>query len=814
MRKNRTVLLVGAAFAALWGATLQAAPNASAQPIVVLLKSELSALSGRSQPNPELDRLQRLAPQLRPVVSPAMSRNAQKHQALARHNLTRYYLIDTHNLSPLDAQQLVSKLEQNPLVELAYIEPELEPIEKDDGELLAVSRASIPDYTNCDGANINTCQYYLYPNKPKGPYLFGGVNALEAQRLANNKGEQVRIISSEQGMWNVKHVDLPKPFLVHKLDSDGPHAHDTKSVGITVSKDNGFGTTGIVPNAQAGFSRFGPTQLIDLQNYVQAGDVVHMGAGYRPSVKPPPEVCAPDKCKLPIESKPLGFDAVSYLVQEMGVHVLLPASNGYSNLDHPYFKGDYDRKKRDSGSIYVGSAEPKKGKKRPSSNYGSRVDVFSWGADVTTTSWDEKQPNNHQLYTHSFNATSSATPIVAGGTALLQSIARARGYGNVPPKLMREILVASGQPLPFPDPKQAIGVQPDLVKALDLLDAAMDGAPLRAKITGPSETTVGDPSGLLLSAKDSTGNKLSYQWSNDSGLKLDSQKEQVLVHALPGTLAGKHTVKLVITDGKGRTAEALHLIDVKSDAEIAPPPQARLTGPDRAQAGDEVLLSAAESSGKKLKYSWKSQPTLSFTKQGAEASFIAPALTVDTNYQITVKVKDDQGRSAEASHVVKVKKQAAETPPPQAKISGPDDITMGGDPALLSAKDSSGSKLSYQWSNDSGLILSPNKEQLLVSAPRGSKEGRHKIKLVVTDSKGNTAKASHDLEVKAAANTGDVLPWDSKQVYSQPCAKVSYGGKIWFNGWSSRGDRPDLSGQWGVWRAEGSSSLHWQCKGK
>lgn len=54
------------------------------------------------------------------------------------------------------------------------------------------------------------------------------------------------------------------------------------------------------------------------------------------------------------------------------------AANGYLNLDDPTLDGKFSRD-RDSGAIYAGAANPLAGTKADFSDYGSRVDLFSWG---------------------------------------------------------------------------------------------------------------------------------------------------------------------------------------------------------------------------------------------------------------------------------------------------------------------------------------------------------------------------------------------------------------------------------------------------
>lgn len=89
------------------------------------------------------------------------------------------------------------------------------------------------------------------------------------------------------------------------------------------------------------------------------------------------------------------------------------------------------------------------------------------GGFVTTTAWEQ---NQHNLYTSQYGGTSSANPILAGCAAFVQSVARAKGLGNLPPKRLRQILYDSGVDIPI-STNENIGRQPDLVKAVQILDS-------------------------------------------------------------------------------------------------------------------------------------------------------------------------------------------------------------------------------------------------------------------------------------------------------------------------------------------------------
>lgn len=58
----------------------------------------------------------------------------------------------------------------------------------------------------------------------------------------------------------------------------------------------------------------------------------------------------------------------------------------------------------------------------------------------------------------------------------------------------------------------------------------------------------------------------------------------------------------------------------------------------------------------------------------------------------------------------------------------------------------------------------------------------------------------------------DEVVWEQNKIYATACTKVVYDGNTWLNGWWSRGNKPGLDGEWGVWRKEGAKNMHKICK--
>lgn len=712
-------------FALVAGAAFSSAAFAAddPRPIFIRIKAEAQEPAARATAEPQRQRdmaeLKRLAANMQPLIPQGAARSAAERAPLERHNLTRYYKISAASLQGRDAEELVRALKRNPLVESAQVEPKpvsmskQRPTPSTDADAIAPEAgeraAGIPDYTNCEGKNARICQNYMGPPDPASSYWkLGGVNAFEAHRINDHLGDKVRLVSDESDHWDYEHVDLPKPFIEHwHAEPHRTGSHDTSSAGIMFGRANGFGVTGIAPKAQAGYTKYGAEGLVDLRNVLQAGDVLQIGVQYDIS-----DGCGPNvDCLLPVETVDLAFDAISYLTQEKGVHVILAAANGGVDLDAPHHQGRYDRRRNDSGAIYVGAGSPETGARNDFSEYGSRVDVFSWGSNVTTTTWKQ---GRHQLYTIGFAGTSSANPIIAGSVAWLQSLARERGLGNIAPKQMRQLLVDSGKPLPVVDPGKNIGTQPDLVRAAELLDRDGGAGPAPvAALTGPTDAQGGQR--VELSAQASTGQDLTYAWSSRPALTFEQRGAHASFIAPTLQQDTDYRITVKVVDKQGRDSQASHDLRIKSSGSacldapawdskktystfhetvvydgklyrqnfwnvgqrpdlnsaqfgkpwlqpeacgLVPPPVARIEGPSTANANDQVKLSAGGSGGKDLKYAWTSLDGIALQVKGAEATFKAPALEQDKNLTFRVEITDAQGRKANANHVVKVKGQS------------------------------------------------------------------------------------------------------------------------------------------------------------
>jgi hypothetical protein len=269
----------------------QQIPDSGAQP---------NAIDSRS-----FNELKKLVPQIRPLVPASRVRTKEELQALQRHRLNRYFIVDTRFLTKKQAQALILKLKQNPLVEKADFEPKIDGMRGDNGKSVAkVAPGNIPDHTGR--------QNYLQGKEPVSPYKIGGVNAVQAWKIAGGKGQDMQVISAEIDHWSYDHVDLPKPYL-ELTDGAVTGSHDTESAGVIASRENEFGTTGIASHSSLGYLQWGSDRLVKLIDQLPVGAVMQLGVQY--DYTPFREVGCTTECYMPLESNEMVRDTISYLTE-------------------------------------------------------------------------------------------------------------------------------------------------------------------------------------------------------------------------------------------------------------------------------------------------------------------------------------------------------------------------------------------------------------------------------------------------------------------------------------------------------------------
>jgi subtilisin family serine protease len=365
------------------------------------------------------------------------------------------------------AQEVLRAFEADPAVESAYIEPVIAPASFDVGETEA-----------CPIKTPSYAPYQVYLAEAPA-----GINA-PAAWWRGVRGQGVRFADIEGG-WNQKHEDIPGDRMEHvagqKLTERGWEAHGTAVVGVVAAKENGIGMVGIAPDVEriytASLARIGVAPAIErAQAKLRPGDVLLIelhGVG-------------PRGRWVPMEYWDDIYEVIE-LATSRGVIVVEAGGNGAEDLDHPAYKGKFDRSVRDSGAIMVGAGGPARGtyvdrSRLDFSNYGKRVDLQGWGWMVATLDYGDLQNcgATDRKYTNNFGGTSSASPVVAGAAILLQSVYKKETGKVLDPKRVRQILTDTGTPQtdgPHGPKTQHIGPRPDLRRALDLVDQIAGATP-------------------------------------------------------------------------------------------------------------------------------------------------------------------------------------------------------------------------------------------------------------------------------------------------------------------------------------------------
>lgn len=298
--------------------------------------------------------------------------------------------------------------------------------------------------------------------------------------------------------WNRSHTDLSK-IAGASVMVNGTFApttgdcaasaclhHGTAVIGQLSSDANGYGTTGMVPNAAVRLSAAQqstgynlPAAISAAANQFFAGAVILIEQQFRAgwdcngdgAMKNSGGVMVPDYSGdlEPVETDSSVRDAIK-AATAAGRIVVEAAGNGNCDLDQAGFGGWFSTTDatKDSGAIIVGAGERDTRERASFSNYGARVDTHAEGDwKVTTTGYGDLFSANgsNQLYTSRFAGTSSASPIVVGGVVALSSMLWFSAGSVYDPREIRDVLrrdgtaqgvIRAGHVGPRPDMRKAV----------------------------------------------------------------------------------------------------------------------------------------------------------------------------------------------------------------------------------------------------------------------------------------------------------------------------------------------------------------------
>lgn len=314
-------------------------------------------------------------------------------------------------------------------------------------------------------------------------------------------GTGIKVVDLEQG-WFMQQEDLPSPIaLLAGVNRVSSQAHGAAVVGIIAGKDNALGIIGAAPAASISTTSYfdAKTSATATVNIPRVHDRVVQAA----IILPPGSVLllevqiigriAGVRVLLPVEADPVAFEAIK-LVATAGVIAVEAAGNGHTDLETWVMdKGPRKGKKTlsratpadfaESNAIMVAACTPTAPHTRASfSNFGSRIDCYSWGTQMVSTGWDSAHPAATNIYwgvnlteivngapvVQFFGGTSGASPVIVGCAVLMQHLTslmtRKDGKtGTFDPATLRGLLSDPNNGTASADP---VGVMPDFQKLI------------------------------------------------------------------------------------------------------------------------------------------------------------------------------------------------------------------------------------------------------------------------------------------------------------------------------------------------------------
>lgn len=340
----------------------------------------------------------------------------------------------------------------------------------------------------------------LPPPAPASPNLLSaqgyrasapsGVDATFAASWPAGQGDGVRIIDIEYS-WNTQHEDLAKARAAGALiavntptDPFNNTSHGTAVLGILSASSNGYGVTGLVPNATIGMANAASIEygwdpagaIYAAATTLSAGDVILLEQ----------QAWGPDGTSLvPVEWIPAVYDAIRYATAKNIIVVEAAANSGKNLGDAAVYGTTFPMGKQSSGAFIVGAGaacnDGTPVRSRLSfSNYGPRVDFQGWGNCVTTTGFGDAYAGSADaLYTNAFNGTSSASPMVASAVASFVASYKKLNGAAPTAAVVRNALLTTGTPQNFATGALtgSIGPLPNMAKALLLTDTKAPAVP-------------------------------------------------------------------------------------------------------------------------------------------------------------------------------------------------------------------------------------------------------------------------------------------------------------------------------------------------
>lgn len=378
-----------------------------------------------------------------PVISSAYQlppKNNMNSISINCHELNKYYYLNLPDNNIYSLDNLITILKQHPDIEYVQTVP-IQPIEPPN---------ITPDFTQY--------QQYLYePEKTVNINKIIGLGVLGAwKQEAYGQGVQVADIEWD---FNLSHHDLSTDNITSLLpfnEKTSQADHGTAVAGLIMGKKDGKGITGLAYKLDMFYAISELTcgridAIIASKRILHAGDIVLYEM----------QTICEHQAYVPADYEMHIWEATRALT-DAGIIVIMAAGNGGVDLDLPAYESY--RQRNDNNSIRVGAGSPYTLNRLPFSTHGSPIHVQAWGEDVATAGYGDlfRSDDNH-TYTANFSGTSSASALVAGAAAVIQSWYKNHTNSVLTPIQMRDLLIRTGT---FPQLNDKIGPLPNVNNAI------------------------------------------------------------------------------------------------------------------------------------------------------------------------------------------------------------------------------------------------------------------------------------------------------------------------------------------------------------
>ncbi len=232
------------------------------------------------------------------------------------------------------------------------------------------------------------------------------------------------------------------------------------------------------------------------------------------------------------------------------------------------------------------------------------------------------------------------------------------------------------------------------------------------------------------------GEIVRYQWDFGDGHQAEGVRVTHVYSAV-----GTYTVRLTVTDERGRQGQALRELNVLPEVNPPPPggPRAAFTAePWEGPAPLTVTFDASASTGQILRYAWDfgDGAVLEVTNPIVQHTYTEPG-----QYWVELTVTDAAGLSHSAQRRVSVRAQGgtlvAEFTVTPNNFVGDRYVVMVGEEVSLDASPSTGNIVSYRWDFGDGASA---EGKVVTHAFQAS--GEYTVRLTVADPGGATASVS------------------------------------------------------------------------